>query len=82
MREAIEEAAAIRLRPVLMTTAAMVFGMVPLILATGAGAVSRFDIGMVIATGMSIGTLFTLFVLPCIYTLLAHKASAKAPAIA
>ncbi|TFF41239.1 multidrug efflux RND transporter permease subunit, partial [Pseudomonas sp. RIT623] len=56
VREAIEEAAAIRLRPVLMTTAAMVFGMVPLILATGAGAVSRFDIGTVIATGMSIGT--------------------------
>jgi multidrug efflux pump len=49
----------------------MVFGMVPLIIATGAGAVSRFDIGMVIATGMSIGTLFTLFVLPCVYTLLA-----------
>jgi multidrug efflux pump len=70
-REAVEEAAAIRLRPVLMTTAAMVFGMVPLILATGAGAVSRFDIGTVIATGMSIGTLFTLFVLPCVYTLLA-----------
>jgi multidrug efflux pump len=75
-REAVEEAAAIRLRPVLMTTAAMVFGMVPLIIATGAGAVSRFDIGMVIATGMSIGTLFTLFVLPCIYTLLA-KPDAK-----
>ncbi|MFB4393911.1 MULTISPECIES: multidrug efflux RND transporter permease subunit [unclassified Pseudomonas] len=73
VREAIEEAAAIRLRPVLMTTAAMVFGMVPLILATGAGAVSRFDIGIVIATGMSIGTLFTLFVLPCIYSLLAHR---------
>ncbi len=72
-REAIEEAAAIRLRPVLMTTAAMVFGMVPLILATGAGAVSRFDIGTVIATGMSVGTLFTLFVLPCVYTLLARK---------
>jgi multidrug efflux pump len=70
-REAVEEAAAIRLRPVLMTTAAMVFGMVPLILASGAGAVSRFDIGTVIATGMSIGTLFTLFVLPCVYTLLA-----------
>ena len=70
-RAAIEEAAAIRLRPVLMTTAAMVFGMVPLILATGAGAVSRFDIGLVIATGMSVGTLFTLFVLPCVYTLLA-----------
>jgi len=78
VREAIEEAAAIRLRPVLMTTAAMVFGMVPLILATGAGAVSRFDIGTVIATGMSVGTLFTLFVLPCIYTLLAHKSAVKA----
>ncbi len=73
VREAIEEAAAIRLRPVLMTTAAMVFGMLPLIIATGAGAVSRFDIGMVIATGMSVGTLFTLFVLPCVYTLLARK---------
>ena len=82
VREAIEEAAAIRLRPVLMTTAAMVFGMVPLILATGAGAVSRFDIGTVIATGMSIGTLFTLFVLPCIYTLLAHKTKAKEPVTA
>jgi multidrug efflux pump len=77
-REAVEEAAAIRLRPVLMTTAAMVFGMVPLILASGAGAVSRFDIGTVIATGMSIGTLFTLFVLPCVYTLLA-KADSKQP---
>ncbi|MFD2642224.1 multidrug efflux RND transporter permease subunit [Pseudomonas japonica] len=73
VREAIEEAAAIRLRPVLMTTAAMVFGMVPLIIATGAGAVSRFDIGTVIATGMSVGTLFTLFVLPCVYTLLARR---------
>ncbi|MEE1869554.1 multidrug efflux RND transporter permease subunit [Pseudomonas auratipiscis] len=71
-REAVEEAAAIRLRPVLMTTAAMVFGMFPLILAGGAGAVSRFDIGIVIATGMSVGTLFTLFVLPCVYTLLAR----------
>ena len=70
-RAAVEEAAAIRLRPVLMTTAAMVFGMLPLILASGAGAVSRFDIGLVIATGMSIGTLFTLFVLPCVYSVLA-----------
>ena len=77
VREAVEEAAAIRLRPVLMTTAAMVFGMVPLILATGAGAVSRFDIGLVIATGMSVGTLFTLFVLPCVYTLLASKVGSK-----
>lgn len=72
-REAVEQASAIRLRPVLMTTAAMVFGMLPLILATGAGAVSRFDIGLVIATGMTVGTLFTLFVLPCVYTLLAHR---------
>ncbi|MFY1664843.1 multidrug efflux RND transporter permease subunit [Pseudomonas sp. Pseu.R1] len=72
-REAVEEAAAIRLRPVLMTTAAMVFGMVPLILATGAGAVSRFDIGLVIAVGMSVGTLFTLIVLPCVYTVLAGR---------
>jgi multidrug efflux pump len=70
-RAAVELAAAIRLRPVLMTTAAMVFGMLPLILASGAGAVSRFDIGLVIATGMSVGTLFTLFVLPCVYSLLA-----------
>lgn len=78
-REAVEEAAAIRLRPVLMTTAATVFGMVPLILASGAGAVSRFDIGMVIATGMTVGTLFTLFVLPAVYTLLASPGRAVAP---
>ena len=71
IRQAVEEAAAIRLRPVLMTTAAMVFGMVPLLFATGAGAVSRFDIGLVIACGMTVGTLFTLFVLPSVYTLLA-----------
>ena len=78
-REAVEEAAAIRLRPVLMTTAATVFGMVPLILASGAGAVSRFDIGMVIATGMTIGTLFTLFVLPAVYTVIASPDHAKVP---
>ena len=71
VRQAIEDAAAIRLRPVLMTTAAMVFAMLPLIFASGAGAVSRFDIGLVIATGMTVGTAFTLFVLPCAYTLLA-----------
>jgi len=82
----VEEAAAIRLRPVLMTTAATVFGMVPLIIASGAGAVSRFDIGLVIATGMSVGTLFTLFVLPAVYELLARPdkppQSAAAPGIA
>ena len=79
---AVEEAAAIRLRPVLMTTAAMVFGMVPLILATGAGAVSRFDIGLVIATGMSVGTLFTLFVLPAIYIMLAKADKANLQPVA
>lgn len=66
---AIEKAAAIRLRPILMTTAAMILGVVPLLIATGAGATSRFDIGMVIASGMAIGTLFTLFVVPVMYTL-------------
>ncbi|MBE7376351.1 multidrug efflux RND transporter permease subunit [Pseudomonas lopnurensis] len=75
-REAVEQAAAIRLRPVLMTTAATVFGMLPLLIASGAGAVSRFDIGLVIATGMSVGTLFTLFVLPAVYDLLARPDSA------
>jgi multidrug efflux pump len=70
-RSAIVEAAAVRLRPILMTTAAMVVGLVPLLIASGAGAASRFSIGIVIVSGMSIGTLFTLFVLPTFYTLLA-----------
>ncbi|MDP3559027.1 MAG: efflux RND transporter permease subunit [Legionellaceae bacterium] len=70
-RAAIEEAAATRLRPILMTTAAMVCGVSPLLLAHGAGAVSRFDIGLVIACGLTVGTLFTLFVVPAIYTYLA-----------
>ncbi|MFO1190253.1 MAG: efflux RND transporter permease subunit, partial [Alphaproteobacteria bacterium] len=60
--EAVVEAASIRLRPILMTTAAMVVAMVPLLIATGAGARSRFDIGLVIAAGMTVGTMFTLFV--------------------
>lgn len=68
---AVEEAASIRLRPILMTTAAMVFGVVPLLLAKGAGAVSRFDIGLVIFTGLLFGTFFTLFVVPTMYTYLA-----------
>lgn len=67
-REAIEKAAAIRLRPILMTTGAMVLGLIPLLVASGAGAKSRFDIGIVIVGGMLIGTLFTLFVLPVMYT--------------
>jgi multidrug efflux pump len=79
-REAVQEAAAIRLRPILMTTAAMVFGVVPLIVATGAGAVSRFNLGLVIASGMAIGTLFTLFVVPAVYSLLAAD-HAKARAL-
>ena len=73
LREAVEASAAIRLRPVLMTTAAMVFAMIPLLLAQGAGAVSRFDIGMVIASGLTIGTLFTLFVLPAVYLAVARQ---------
>lgn len=72
-REAIENAAAIRLRPILMTTAAMVLGVVPLIFAKGAGAVSRFDIGLVISSGIAIGTLFTLFVVPAMYMFLAAE---------
>jgi len=70
-REAIEEAAGIRLRPILMTTAAMVLGVIPLIVASGAGALSRFSMGLVIASGVSIGTLFTLFVVPAVYLMLA-----------
>lgn len=80
-REAIEEAAAIRLRPILMTTAAMVIAMVPLIFASGAGAASRFAIGVVIACGMTVGTIFTLFVTPAVYTYIAreHRRDAAAP---
>ena len=66
-REAIEEATSIRLRPILMTTAAMVFGVVPLVIASGAGAAGRHAMGLVIFTGLSIGTLFTLFVVPAMY---------------
>ncbi|HZJ12329.1 MAG TPA: efflux RND transporter permease subunit [Methyloceanibacter sp.] len=83
--EAIEQAAAIRLRPILMTTAATVMAMVPLLIAAGAGAAARFAIGVVIAAGMTIGTLFTLFVTPAVYTFLARdhqKAKAQAEASA
>src|SRR5699024_1493415 len=71
-RRAIEHAAAVRLRPVLMTTAALVLAMVPLLVASGPGAGARFAIGLVVAAGMSIGTLFTLFVVPAVYMLLAR----------
>jgi multidrug efflux pump len=76
-RAAIEQAAAIRLRPILMTTAATVLGVMPLLLADGAGAVSRYNIGVVIATGMSLGTLFTVFVVPAVYLALAENHQAK-----
>jgi multidrug efflux pump len=78
--EAIIYAAGLRLRPILMTTAAMVLGVVPLITAAGAGAASRFNMGLVIATGLSIGTVFTLFVLPAVYLAIAahHTVSDEA----
>jgi multidrug efflux pump len=80
-REAIEEAAAVRLRPILMTTCAMVLGVIPLVVAAGAGAAGRHSIGLVIFTGISIGTLFTLFVVPAMYLLLGqdHHAEARVP---
>ncbi|MDE2456666.1 MAG: efflux RND transporter permease subunit, partial [Burkholderiales bacterium] len=87
-REAIEGAAALRLRPILMTTAAMVFGVVPLVIASGAGAAGRQAMGIVICAGMAIGTLFTLFVVPAMYLFIgtdhkkvaARHAALEAPA--
>ena len=72
-REAIIEAACLRLRPILMTTAAMILGAIPLALATGAGAESRQQIGWVIVGGMSLGTLLTLFVVPCVYAVMGWR---------
>ena len=83
-REAIEHAAAVRLRPILMTTAAMVLGVFPLVIASGAGAAGRFNMGLVIFAGLAIGTLFTLFVVPAFYMLLAadhRKQQAKEAAL-
>ena len=73
MGEAIRQSAAQRLRPILMTTGAMVLGALPLALASGAGAESRQQIGWVIVGGMSLGTLLTIFVVPTMYTLLARR---------
>ena len=78
-RDAIEAAATIRLRPILMTTAAMVFGVVPLLIATGAGAVGRNHMGLVIFTGITIGTFFTLFVVPAMYMFLGAEHHKSAP---
>jgi multidrug efflux pump len=74
--EAVIEAATLRLRPILMTTGAMVLGALPLALAHGAGAESRQQIGWVIVGGLLLGTLLTLFVIPCAYTLLARRSTA------
>ncbi len=76
-REAVETAAAIRLRPILMTTAAMVLGVVPLVTASGAGAAGRYNMGLVIMTGIAIGTLFTLFVVTAMYMFLATDRTKK-----
>jgi multidrug efflux pump len=73
VRDAVVEASALRLRPILMTTAAMILGAVPLALATGAGAESRQQIGWVIVGGLALGTLLTLFIIPTAYTLLARQ---------
>ena len=70
---AVVEAAALRLRPILMTTGAMVLGALPLALASGAGAESRRQIGWVIVGGMSLGTLLTIFVVPTVYSLFARR---------
>ncbi|WP_382157439.1 efflux RND transporter permease subunit [Hydrogenophaga sp. ANAO-22] len=73
--EAVKQSAALRLRPILMTTGAMVLGAIPLALASGAGAESRQQIGWVIVGGMSVGTLLTIFVVPTMYTLLSRDKS-------
>ncbi|HTT42187.1 MAG TPA: efflux RND transporter permease subunit [Steroidobacteraceae bacterium] len=77
---AIEEAAAVRLRPILMTTAAMCFGVIPLVIASGAGAAGRRNMGVVLFTGLAIGTLFTLFVVPAMYMFIGadHEHEARA----
>jgi multidrug efflux pump len=72
-RDAVKQAAITRLRPIIMTTAAMVLGVVPLLLASGAGAASRFNMGVVIATGIAIGTMFTLYVVPAVYMLISSE---------
>ncbi len=82
MIPAVVEAASLRLRPILMTTGAMVLGAVPLAFATGAGAESRVQIGMVIVGGMTLGTVLTLFVVPTVYTLVARRRRALPQAAA
>ncbi len=76
-RDGIVAAAKVRLRPILMTTAAMALGVIPLIIADGAGAAARYSVGLVIFSGITIGTIFTLFVVPAFYTLISRKELAK-----
>jgi multidrug efflux pump len=71
--EAVHQSATLRLRPILMTTGAMVLGAIPLAMATGAGSESRQQIGWVIVGGMSLGTLLTIFVVPTMYSLFARN---------
>jgi len=75
--DAIVEASSVRLRPILMTTAAMVLGVIPLVIASGAGAAGRQSMGIVIFTGLSIGTIFTLFVVPAMYLFIGADHQAK-----
>jgi len=75
--DAVLDAASIRLRPILMTSAALIVAMIPLLIATGPGAESRFAIGLTIATGLGIGTVLTLFVLPAFYMLIARDHSQR-----
>ncbi len=77
--EAIIASAKVRLRPILMTTAAMALGVVPLIISSGAGAAARYSMGLVIFSGILVGTMFTLFVVPMFYTLISKKTLAPAP---
>jgi len=74
------EAATLRLRPILMTTGAMVLGAVPLAIATGAGAEARQQIGLVVVGGLMVGTLFTLYVIPTVYVLVGGRAARTVPA--
>jgi multidrug efflux pump len=78
-RAAIVEAAKVRLRPVLMTTAALALAVVPLIFASGAGAAARYSIGLVVFFGLMVGTLFTLFVVPMFYSYVSRPDAAPAP---
>lgn len=74
---AIVAAAKVRLRPILMTTAAMALGVIPLIIASGAGAAARYSVGLVIFSGITVGTIFTLFVVPAFYTLISRREMAQ-----